>query len=363
MILEQRSDHHGELIRRQFRAAVFGSSGVIGTGDLLVAQHSTPNMSVDVAAGEVVMPGTESTFQGFYYALNDALYVKTIATSDATNPRWDLVVAAQRDDFYSTHGGTPSVANTWDIYVITGTPAPSPALPGTPTNAVTLAKVVVPANSTTVVNANITDLRPVLPITTAGLVTGAALKATGIAGLTNPTSGRWIGAWTTAGSPAGGPFVAGDYGFDSNGFEWACTLAGSPGTWKTFPGGTLAGGYLEVTANQGPTAGSFDITGLGATVTTGSGRRIRIGGLARFANTVAGTQQQFVVAEGATQLSIVTVDIVNSARQYSAPVEVFLTPTAGSHTYKLVAISSAGNTTMQAAAGSAAFIHVSDVGV
>ena len=128
-------------------------AGVNVSGDLAVSQNGTPNLSVNIAAGEALVNGSETVTQGAYYLYNDAVLNRTIAASDPTNPRNDLVCLRVRDQVYS---GTN---NDGDVVVVTGTPAPSPVDPTPPANSLTLARVVVGAGVTSIVNANITDLR------------------------------------------------------------------------------------------------------------------------------------------------------------------------------------------------------------
>lgn len=136
-------------------APVSGAGYGVGpvTGDLLVTQNGTPNMSVNVAAGHVWIDGTESATQGAYHGYNDATKNLVIAASDPTNPRKDLVVAKVQDAAYS------GAVNAWTLAVVTGTPAASPAEPAVPANAVVLAMINVAALATTITNANITDRR------------------------------------------------------------------------------------------------------------------------------------------------------------------------------------------------------------
>lgn len=136
-------------------APVSGAGYGVGpvTGDLLVTQNGTPNMSVNVAAGHVWIDGTESATQGAYHCYNDATKNLVIAASDPTNPRKDLVVAKVQDAAYS------GAVNAWTLAVVTGTPAASPAEPAVPANAVVLAMINVAALATTITNANITDRR------------------------------------------------------------------------------------------------------------------------------------------------------------------------------------------------------------
>lgn len=136
-------------------APVSGAGYGVGpvTGDLLVTQNGTPNMSVNVAAGHVWIDGTESATQGAYHCYNDATKNLVVAASDPTNPRKDLVVAKVQDAAYS------GAVNAWTLAVVTGTPAASPAEPTVPANAVVLAMINVAALATTITNANITDRR------------------------------------------------------------------------------------------------------------------------------------------------------------------------------------------------------------
>ena len=165
---------HGAELFRRMPQSLLGGTGVVGSGDLAVTQNGTANMSVNVAAGQVWIPGTLGgsagmpanasaqtgyglpaglTTQGSYYALNDATVNLTIAAADPTNPRIDLVVAAVQDAYYS------GSSNQSVLQVITGTAASSPSAPTPPPNCVVLAQISVPANATSIVTASITDLR------------------------------------------------------------------------------------------------------------------------------------------------------------------------------------------------------------
>lgn len=118
-----------------------------------VTQRTTPDMWVTVGAGSCYIAAT-SIVGGSYECFNDAGYDVQIAASNPSLPRRDLVVAR----VYDAVDDTGSV-NEFAIEVITGTAAASPARPATPSAAIALAEVLVPAASNSVVNANITDLR------------------------------------------------------------------------------------------------------------------------------------------------------------------------------------------------------------
>lgn len=273
-------------------AGLVGAQGIVAAGDLAVAQHSTPNMSVDIAAGAVWVKGTENSLQGFYHCFNDALATVVVAASDPTNPRIDRVVAKVQDAFYS--GAT----NAWSLAVVTGTPTAGATLVNlngvgaAPNNSVTLAYALVPATATTVTNANISDQR-----TKATLATAA--------------------------------------------------------------GGTL--GYAQVTANQGPTAPPFDLTGLSVTVNVGSGRRIRITGQVLISSSVGtDTVGPQIFEDG------VGVHYTQAPQNQAAFTSIIRTPSAGTHTYKLTAIRIAGTgnlTNTAAPTGPISYILVEDIGV
>jgi hypothetical protein len=158
-------------------AASDPAHGVVRSTDLAVTQNGTPNMSVNVAAGGCFIRGTQSANQGAYHLFNDATLNIIIPSADLTNPRRDLVIAQVRDLNYS---GAEKDAR---IIVVTGTPAASPSDPSLASypNALVLARVAVAANASSIVTANITDLRTIANV--AGSVptfTTAALATTAI---------------------------------------------------------------------------------------------------------------------------------------------------------------------------------------
>lgn len=161
----QAGSHPAETVRRFAYATMGQRGGIVNSGDLAVSQNGTPNMTVNVAAGQVYVLGTESANQGLYYGENRTTASLNIAAADATNARRDLIVARVKDAAYS--GAT----NSFTLEAVTGTPAASPSDPTTPANCFVLARVAVAAGATTVVTANLTDLRT----TTTGQTRAAAL--------------------------------------------------------------------------------------------------------------------------------------------------------------------------------------------
>jgi hypothetical protein len=133
--------------------ATWGTTGVRRTGDLAVTQNSPTGMSVLVAAGWGVIVGNFTTNVGTYGFYNDGAVTATITTANPSLPRIDLVCITVNDSAYT--GSLNSVV----VQVVAGTPAASPTVPATPTNSLALARVAVAAGATTILNANITDVR------------------------------------------------------------------------------------------------------------------------------------------------------------------------------------------------------------
>jgi len=151
----QNTKYPATLDRLVFSATFDG--GVIGTADLRVSQRAAgASMSVDIAAGRVVVPGPS----GNYLCSSDAIENRAIAPAPAQNTsRFDLVCATVTDN-QATGQGDPAVAATWDIQVITGTPAASnPQAPALPANSVALARVSVTATTASVLDAAIREAR------------------------------------------------------------------------------------------------------------------------------------------------------------------------------------------------------------
>jgi hypothetical protein len=138
---------------RRVLEGIFGVAGIARPGDLVVTQQSPVAMGVAVARGIGYVAGTENTNQGLYSIANDASVNLSVAAAHATLARIDLVCIRIRDDEYS---GTSHVA---DLYVVTGTPASTPAVPSAPANSMVLAQVAVAAAASSITSVNITDLR------------------------------------------------------------------------------------------------------------------------------------------------------------------------------------------------------------
>lgn len=153
-----------------------GAHGVCGGADMAVAQNGTPNMTVLVAAGHAFIRGTEATIQDTYAVYNDASTSLAIAAADPSLPRNDLICLQVRDSNYS---GASLDAR---LVVVQGTPNASPADPSLASfpNALVLARVRVNAAATSIVTANITDLRTRAAAVGATIVCTSTTRPTGL---------------------------------------------------------------------------------------------------------------------------------------------------------------------------------------
>jgi hypothetical protein len=171
-------------------------SGVLS--GLEVTARSTPDMSVNVAAGQCAVTVTEITPGGTALCANDATVNVPIAISDATNPRIDLIVAR-------VYAETAALADRkWRLEPVTGTPAASPVEPTLPPNSLRLKRVDVPAGATSITASNISG-NPARTSAAGGIT--VSRDATDVAGVTvgqyRDRAGaleRWDGtAWVGAG--------------------------------------------------------------------------------------------------------------------------------------------------------------------
>lgn len=91
-------------------------------------------------------------------------------------------------------------------------------------------------------------------------------------------------------------------------------------------------GYADTTTQQ-TNISAANLTGLSVTVSIPAGRRIKITSYVDFSNNVANTYGELTVKEGTTELgkSRQTVTFIGSLA--SCTTTVYLSPSAGSHTY------------------------------
>lgn len=149
-----------DWLQGAFNITTAGTGIVNSQTSMKVSQRGAgANQSVDIAAGAALTVHTETTSGGLIEAYNDAAYNIAVTAADGTNARKDLVILHHRDSTYSGANDDAQFA------VVAGTPAASPAEPDPAAagykNYQVLAMIDVPAGSTSVIDARITDRRSV----------------------------------------------------------------------------------------------------------------------------------------------------------------------------------------------------------
>lgn len=157
------AQHSAELARLVAYAATGGNAGVVGAGDARVSALATPGSGVRVAAGAIAVPyGVAQT----YLARVVSSETVSIAATGSAGGRTDLIAAVISDP--SIPGGGTAPADPvngpyWSVEVISGVPAGTTRLQDVSGHANTtgyaLARVTLPANTGTVTNSHITDIR------------------------------------------------------------------------------------------------------------------------------------------------------------------------------------------------------------
>lgn len=257
----QNGSHTAENDRLSMQA-LYATTGIIGASSLAVTQNGTPNMSVNIASGWAAIVGTYQSNMGVYTVYNDATANNAIATANPSLPRIDLVCLTVSDAFYS--GSTNTVA----VNVVTGTAAASPTVPATPANSIALAQIAVGAAVTSILTANITDLRvnvttnlPVVTLTGTQTLTNKTLTAPVISSISNtglltlPTSTDTLVGRATTDTLTNKTFTAPieTYYTTATGFAGYSYYAITNGTIQYITGSSTANGTLNITAASGTT--------------------------------------------------------------------------------------------------------------
>lgn len=328
--LQNRTDHTAENERSLVRG-VFTREGVVSATSMSVTQNGTPNMSVNVSAGHAVIQGDESANQGFYLVWNDAVTNLVISAADATNPRRDLIVARVKDTYYS--GAT----DAFELAVVQGTPAGSPADPTTPDNAIVLARVAVAALASSITNANITDLRP------RAAARGGVIVCTSTTRPSVPTAGDLIYETDTKKLLE----------YQDSTLEW--TLP-----WN-MPWGYM--GISSITSNSSAFTATADILSLSLT-SVAPNRRIKLTAFARTSQSGSGASANNILITDGSNNGLISTSETTSGSSFATTHVPFVVTTSGSGgslTFKIRG--AAGVSTVVAATVSApAFLVAEDVG-
>jgi hypothetical protein len=155
-ILVDGATHSAQQFRMLVRDLANGAEGITQGDDLKVTQRATPGGGVLVADGSAVVRGRANTFQGSYAACNiGATDVAIAATGGST--RSDMVILRVEDPDYE---GTldPETDEVAYFQVISNVSSSATAIPDGRTG-VPLARIDIPASTSTITDAMITDLR------------------------------------------------------------------------------------------------------------------------------------------------------------------------------------------------------------
>lgn len=161
------TDQSADIFRLLFQHLFTSLSGIISESSFEVTQHVTgADATVDVRPGGLIISGSESSGQGYYYIVNDVdINISRPVPPSTTLSRIDTIIIRVRDSVFPSGQFDPNVDDAI-IEWVTGTPTSS-----TPTppdldalgykNYYKLANISVPAGSpnTPTTSSNITDLR------------------------------------------------------------------------------------------------------------------------------------------------------------------------------------------------------------
>jgi hypothetical protein len=147
----QNPDYSAQLDRQLVQTLV-GSREQIVEG-LVVTQHSTGNLSVDVSEGRCLVQGDDQTDQGIYVVVVDADTNLVMPAAPGSNKRIDLVVVQVNDVQAGGAAGDNAV-----LAVVQGTSSATPVAPTVPASAIVLAQVLRTAGDAAVLTSMITDV-------------------------------------------------------------------------------------------------------------------------------------------------------------------------------------------------------------
>ena len=149
----QEPDYSARL-DRQFVETVFGSRQQVFEG-LVVPQHSTGDLSVDVSAGRCAVAGDDEPDQGYYVVVVDEDETVVMPAAPGSNKRIDIVVVQLND---TTAGG--AAGDDAELLVVQGTVSATPVAPTVPDSALALVEVLRTAGDAAVLTSHITDVAP-----------------------------------------------------------------------------------------------------------------------------------------------------------------------------------------------------------
>ncbi|MFE6474602.1 hypothetical protein [Streptomyces rochei] len=157
-LLTNGATHSAQQFRMMIRDLANGAEGITQGDDLKVTQRSTPGGGVVIGDGSGVIRGRANAFQGHYSICNIGSVDVPIAATGAAG-RSDMLIIRVEDPEYE---GSLNPATDQIVYpqVISNVSSSATTIPDSRTG-IPLARIDIPANTSTITNAMITDLRRV----------------------------------------------------------------------------------------------------------------------------------------------------------------------------------------------------------
>ncbi|WP_392838597.1 hypothetical protein [Streptomyces sp. LN500] len=157
-ILVNGATHSAEQFRAMVQDLARGAEGITQGTDLKVTQLSTPGTSVQVGDGSGVVRGRVNAFQGTYAVRNQGAATVPIASTGGSG-RSDMLILRVEDPQYE---GTlnPAVDQINYFQVISGVSSSATTIPDGRTG-IPLARIDIPASTSTITNAMIKDIRTI----------------------------------------------------------------------------------------------------------------------------------------------------------------------------------------------------------
>lgn len=157
-ILTNGAAHPAQQFRMLVRDLSNGAEGITQGDDLKVSQRTTPGGGVIIGDGSAVIRGRANVFQGSYSVCNIGTVDQPIAATGGT-ARSDMLIIRVEDPEYEG-SLNPAVDQITYPQIISNVSSSATTIPDGRTG-IPLARIDIPANTSTITNAMITDLRKI----------------------------------------------------------------------------------------------------------------------------------------------------------------------------------------------------------
>lgn len=197
-ILVNGATHSAQQFRMLVRDLASGAEGITEGDDLKVTQLSTPGGGVQIADGSGIVRGKVSSFQGSYAVCNTGADTIAVASNGAGATRYDMVILRVEDPEYE--GDLNPVTNNINYFQVVSNVSPTATTTPGGLTGIPLARIAIPASTSTITNGYITDLRKVaVPRRQRDILTQSpASISSGIGGSTSWSYLSTAAGWTVS---------------------------------------------------------------------------------------------------------------------------------------------------------------------